>query len=61
MAKKKLTKAQVMRKLRSANNSVGDLLMDKTYHPDSRVPMSTTKLNEMINAINRMFLKVKRS
>jgi hypothetical protein len=60
MPRKKLTKKQVMSKLRSANNSIGDLLMDKTYNPDSRVPMSTIKLNEMINVINRMFLKVKR-
>ena len=61
MPRKKLTKKQVMSKLRSANNSIGDLLMDKTYNPDSRVPMSTIKLNEMINVINRTFLKVKRS
>ena len=61
MPKKKLTKKQIISKLKTANRVMGDLLMDRTYHADSKVPMTTTKLNEMITLINRLTLKVMRS
>jgi len=47
MPKKKLTKAQVKRKLTTAINSVYDLLVDKMGHADSQVPMSMPKLIDL--------------
>jgi hypothetical protein len=46
MPKKKLTKAQVKRKLRIGTNALYDLYLDKLGHANSDVPMSLGKLYE---------------
>ena len=58
MPKKKLTKAQVRRKLKSAATACYDLLIDKMGHgAKSHVPMSEKALMELnkkfVNAWNR--------
>jgi hypothetical protein len=51
MPKKKLTKAQVKRKLKAMKNANYDLFLDKFGHADSNVPFSTTKMIELDKAI----------
>ena len=57
MPKKKLTKAQVKRKLKTCTTALYDLTVDKYGHGDSAVPMSFTKLIEthkaVMNALKR--------
>ena len=53
MPKKKLTKAQVKKKMKTAFNAVYDLEMDKLGQMDSFVPMSVTKLLEISDTIKR--------
>ena len=57
MPKKKLTKAQVKRKLKTCTNAIYDLFLDKMGHADSNVSMSVPKLMEihkiMMNATKR--------
>ena len=60
MPKKKLTKAQVKRKLNTMNNSVYDLIMDKTGHSDSSVPMSLPKLLDFHKLIRQAELRAKK-
>ena len=59
MPKKKLTKAQVKKKLTNAINSVYDLVLDKLGHPDSFVPMSKPKALETLENLSRARLRVK--
>ena len=58
MPKKKLTKAQVKRKLKTCTNAMYDMILDKMGHANSDVPMSLPKLMEMHkllqNATKRM-------
>jgi len=59
MPKKKLTKAQVKRKLNSINSGVYDLVLDKMGHGDSFVPISTVKLIKLNADLNNAFKRVK--
>jgi hypothetical protein len=59
MPKKKLTKAQIKRKLKTASNAVYDLVLDKMGHPDSFSPMSKNKAMSILDDINRAKLRVK--
>tara|TARA_Y100000310_G_scaffold243233_1_gene247682 strand:- start:7 stop:201 length:195 start_codon:yes stop_codon:yes gene_type:complete len=52
MPKKKLTKAQVKRKLNTVTNAMYDLILDKMGHVNSDVPMSLPKLMEYHKIIN---------
>jgi len=58
MPKKKLTKAQVKRKMKTCSNAMYDMILDKMGHANSDVPFSTPKLLEMNkimqNATKRM-------
>ena len=54
MPKKKLTKAQVKRKLKSVNNGIYDMILDKMGHSDSSVPASIPALLEMQKKIMAM-------
>ncbi len=47
MPRKKLTKAQVKRKLKTCSNMIYDLALDKMGHANSDVPMSLPKLMDM--------------
>ena len=60
MPKKKLTKAQIKRKVKSAYNAVYDLYIDKLAHKTkSDVPESTMKMLEILerSALSRMYGK----
>ena len=46
MPKKKLTKAQMKRKLKTCSNAMYNLYLDKLEHANSDVPMSLGKLYE---------------
>ena len=59
MPKKKLTKTQVKSKMRTAANLLYDLFYDKFLHPDSFVPMSGTKLFDIVNLINKARSRIK--
>ena len=58
MPKKKLTKAQVKRKLKQASTIMYDLFLDKLGHIKSDVPMSQAKIldvhRQITNAEKRM-------
>jgi len=58
MPKKKLTKAQVKRKLKTCANAMYDLFLDKLGHANSDVPMSQNKIldvhRQITNAQKRM-------
>jgi len=51
MPKKKLTKAQVKRKLKTCTNAMYDMILDKMGHTNSDVPMSLPKLMDMHKAL----------
>tara|TARA_Y100001951_G_scaffold62149_1_gene49631 strand:- start:44 stop:220 length:177 start_codon:yes stop_codon:yes gene_type:complete len=53
LPKKKLTKAQVKKKMKTAFNAIYDLEMDKLGQMDSFVPMSVGKLLEISDTIKR--------
>jgi len=54
MPKKKLTKAQVKRKIKTASNVVYDLLLDKMGHGGaSFVPMSLVKMLDLQKIFDR--------
>ena len=59
MAKKKLTKAQVKRKLKTMMTASYDLVLDKMGHADSKVPMSLNKILELNRAVTSQFNRVK--
>mgnify|MGYP005831820653 FL=1 len=58
MPKKKLTKAQVKRKLKTCMNAAYDMILDKMGHANSDVPFSLPKLMEfhksLVSASKRM-------
>ena len=53
MPSKKLTKAQVKKKMKTAFNAIYDLEMDKLGQMDSFVPMSVAKLLDISDTIKR--------
>ena len=59
MPKKKLTKAQVKRKLKTMMTASYDQVLDKMGHPDSKVPMSLNKILELNRAVTSQFNRVK--
>ena len=59
MPKKKLTKAQVKRKIKTMMTASYDLVLDKMGHPDSKVPMSLNKILELNRAVTSQFNRVK--
>ena len=59
MVKKKLTKAQVKRKLKTIMTASYDLVLDKMGHADSKVPMSLNKVLELNRSITSTFNRVK--
>ena len=58
MPRKKLTKAQVKRKMKTCSNAMYDMILDKMGHANSDVPFSLPKLMDMHkqlqNATKRM-------
>jgi hypothetical protein len=61
MPKKKLTKAQVKRKLKTCMNSMYDLFLDKFAHgSQSNITTSPGKLMELQQKISRMFQQANR-
>ena len=59
MPKKKLTKTQVKKKLKTIMTASYDLVLDKMGHPQSFVPMSLNKILELNRAITQQFNRVK--
>jgi hypothetical protein len=60
MPKKKLTKAQVKRKLKTMYRAVYDLTIDKMGHgSESFVPFSFAKINDMLTQVLRAQQKLK--
>jgi hypothetical protein len=59
MVKKKLTVQQVRRKLKTCNNAMYDLFLDKVGHANSSVPMSVPKLLELNKALQSATKRVK--
>jgi hypothetical protein len=59
MPKKKLTKTQVKRKLKTCSNAMYDMILDKMGHANSDVPMSLPKLMDMHKALQSAFKRVK--
>jgi hypothetical protein len=59
MARKKLTKIQIRKKLKMAFRVFFELEMDKLGHMDSNVPMSVPKLLEISNVIRRAENRIK--
>ena len=54
MPKKKLTKAQLKRKLKTIQGYIFDLFLDKISHADSFIVMSKPKLDETLVLYTRM-------
>ena len=59
MPKKKLTKAQVKRKLKLIGNLLYDLAIDKIGHVDSKVPISSKVLLEQQQKFSRSWQRLK--
>tara|TARA_Y100001951_G_C11278319_1_gene263487 strand:+ start:585 stop:767 length:183 start_codon:yes stop_codon:yes gene_type:complete len=60
MPKKKLTKTQVKRKIKTTSNAIYDMLLDKMGHGTaSFVPFSLDKLIELQKVMDRARNKVK--
>jgi hypothetical protein len=59
MPKKKLTKTQVRKKIKTMMTASYDLVLDKMGHPDSKVPMSLNKILELNRQVTQQFNKVK--
>ena len=59
MPKKKLTKAQVKRKLRSINTNLYRMIMERLDVPDNNIPISTPKLMELHRTIESAFKRIK--
>ena len=58
MPRKKLTKAQVKRKYKSAFNPLYDLYLDKLGHPDSFNPVSKIKADRMLDDVYKVLRKL---
>ena len=59
MPKKKLTKAQVKRKMKTINNAIYDLLLDKFGHTNSDVPMAVPRLVELNKQLRTAAKRIK--
>jgi ATP-dependent Clp protease adapter protein ClpS len=59
MPKKKLTKAQVKRKLKTMKEWNAIMLNDKVYHQGSYVPMSVEKMFEFNRQMNSALKRIK--
>jgi len=59
MPRKKLTKAQVKRIVKSQCSGYYSLLIDKMGHPDSHVGMSLNKLLEVHKACSALLKRMK--
>jgi len=59
MPRKKLNKGQVKIKLKTIDNKLYDLVLDKLGHPDSVVPLSVPKLLELSKNITSAWKRVK--
>jgi len=59
MPKKKLTKAQVKRKIKACHRAVYDMLIDKMGHTNSDVPFSIQKLLEFNKSMNTAAKRMK--
>ena len=59
MPKKKLTKAQVRKKLQRMVITLYDLFTDKMTHPDSAVPMSEHKMLEIYKLLKQALKRMK--
>ena len=59
MPKKKLTKAQVKRSLRSINKNIYRMIMERLDVPDNHIPISTPKLMELHRTIESAFKRIK--
>jgi len=59
MAKRKLTKTTVRKKMKQMLNILTDLLMDKVGYPDSFVTLPTKKMLELSGDVSRAFKRIK--
>ena len=59
MPKKKLTKAQVKKKLKTIMNASYDLVLDKMGHANSDVPMSLNAILELNRKVTQQVNRVK--
>jgi len=59
MPKKRLTKTQVKRKLKTCTNAMYDMILDKMGHSNSDVPMSLPKLMDMHKALQSSVKRIK--
>jgi hypothetical protein len=59
MPKKKLTKMQVKRKLKTLYFAVYDLMLDKMGHTNSDVPFSLPKLLELHKTVQGAVTRIK--
>tara|TARA_Y100000296_G_C5115038_1_gene227270 strand:+ start:790 stop:969 length:180 start_codon:yes stop_codon:yes gene_type:complete len=59
MPRKRLTKTQVRKKIKTCSNAMYDLILDKMGHANSDVPMSVPKLLEMHKAVQSAAKRIK--
>ena len=59
MPRKRLTKTQVRKKIKTCSNAMYDLILDKIGHANSDVPMSVPKLLEMHKAVQNAAKRIK--
>ena len=59
MPRKRLTKTQVRKKIKTCSNAMYDLILDKMGHANSDVPMSVPKLLEMHKAVQNAAKRIK--
>jgi hypothetical protein len=59
MPKKKLTKTQVKKKLKTIMNASYDLVLDKMGHANSDVPMSLNAILELNRKVTQQVNRVK--
>ena len=59
MPRKRLTKTQVRKKIKTCSNAMYDHILDKMGHANSDVPMSVPKLLEMHKAVQNAAKRIK--
>ena len=59
MPRKKLTKAQIKRKFKTAYNAYYDLIQDKLGQPDSNIAMSLNKMLETLTGMSGILKRMK--
>jgi len=57
MVKRRLTKTQVRRKMKTLEKVIGELMIDKTFNRNSFVGMSLKKILELQNRIRLTVIK----